>query len=100
MFVFVSDKEYEIRKGEIRMSPQDVSELLEHSDVMIKWLKKNINNIRGQLALCQLQWREQEAYTSINCIKKLIADLEWTEEAYKKYVDELERLKDEKEKKK
>lgn len=98
MFLFISDKEYKIRKGEIRMVPQEVSELLEHSEVMIKWLKKNINNIRWQLALCQLQWKEQEAYISINCITKLIADLEETEDAYRKYVDELEKAKDEKKK--
>ena len=97
-FVLIDEKEHEIRKGEVKMSAQEVSELLEYSDVMIKWLKKNINRIQSQLAMCSLQGREQEAYISINCIKKLIEDLENTSVAYKKYVDEVEKLKDSKNK--
>lgn len=95
-FVLIDEKEIEIRKGEVKMSVKDVSELIEYSDVIEKWLKKNINRIQSQLARCELQGREQEAYTSINCIKRLIEDLGNTEDAYRKYVDEVEKLKDKK----
>lgn len=96
MFILIDEKEHEIRKNEVRMSANDVSELLEYSDVVVKRLKKNINRIQAQLARCELQWREQEAYISINCIKRLIEDLESTEKAYEKYVDEAEKLKEKK----
>ena len=96
MYIFVDEKEYEIRKWEIKMSAKDVSELMEYSDVVEKWLKKNINRIQSQLARCELQWREQEAYISINCIKRLIEDLRNTEDAYMKYVNEVEKLKEKK----
>lgn len=95
-FILIDEKEHEIRKGEVRMSAQEVSELMEYSDIVEKWLKKNINRIQCQLASCNLQGREQEAYTSINCIKKLIEDLHNTEDAYMKYVNEVEKLKDNK----
>ena len=96
MFILIDEKEHEIRKGEVRMSAKEVGELMEYSDVIEKWLKKNINRIQSQLAMCNLQGREQEAYISINCIKRLIEDLRNTEEAYMKYVDEVEKLKDSK----
>ena len=98
MFILIDEKEHEIRKNEVRMSIEDVSELLEYRDVIEKWLKKNINRIQSQLAMCNLQGRENEAYISINCIKKLIEDLGNTSDAYRKYVDEVERLKDSKNK--
>ena len=86
-FIFIDEKEPELRKNEIRFTPQEVSELLEYSDVMKKWLKKNINSIQTQLALCQLQGKEQEAYISINTIKKLIEDLDNTEKVYREFMD-------------
>ena len=98
MFILIDEKEHEIRKNEVRMSIEDVSELLEYRDVIEKWLKKNINRIQSQLAMCNLQGKENEAYISINCIKKLIEDLGNTSDAYRKYVDEVERLKDSKNK--
>jgi hypothetical protein len=60
---------------------------LEYSDVVKKWLKKNINSIQSQLALCQVQWKEQEAYISINTIKKLIEDLDNTEKIYREFIN-------------
>lgn len=96
MFILMDEKEIEIKKNEVVMTASDVWELLEYSDVVIKWLKKNINRIQCQLALCQLQGKEQDAYISINCIKKLIEDLENTDKAYKKYVDEVEKIKENK----
>ena len=89
-FIFIDDKEHEVRKSEVRMTPQDISELLEYSDVVKKWLQKNVNAIQAQLALCQLQWREQEAYTSINTIKRLIEDLDKTAEHYQDFVTKQE----------
>lgn len=89
-FIFIDEKEHEVRKNEIRMTPQDISELLEYSDVVKKWLQKNVNAIQAQLALCQLQWREQEAYTSINTIKRLIEDLDKTAEHYQDFVTKQE----------
>ena len=96
MFILIDEKEHEVRKNEVRMTVKEVSELIEYSDVISKWLKKNINRIQSQLAMCNLQGKEQEAYISINCIKRLIEDLDNTEDAYKKYVDEVEKLKDSK----
>ena len=90
-FIFIDEKEHEIRKNEIRFTPQEVSELLEYSDVMKKWLKKNINSIQSQLALCQLQGKEQEAYISINTIKKLIEDLDNTAKMYKEFINKAEK---------
>lgn len=98
MFILIDEKEHEIRKGEVKMTIEEVSELLEYRDVIEKWLKKNINRIQSQLAMCNLQGKENEAYISINCIKKLIEDLGNTSDAYRKYVDEVERLKDSKNK--
>lgn len=89
-FIFIDEKEHEVRKNEVRMTPQDISELLEYSDVIKKWLQKNVSAIQAQLALCQLQWREQEAYTSINTIKRLIEDLEKTAEHYQDFVTKQE----------
>ena len=54
-FIYIDEKEHEIRKNEVKMTPQDISELLEYSDVVKKWLQKNVNAIQAQLALCQLQ---------------------------------------------
>ena len=90
-FIFIDEKEHEIRKNEIRFTPQEVSELLEYSDVMKKWLKKNINSIQSQLALCQLQGKEHEAYISINTIKKLIEDLDNTAKMYKEFINKAEK---------
>ena len=89
-FIFIDDKEHEVRKNEVRMTPRDISELLEYSDVIKKWLQKNVNAIQAQLALCQLQGKEQEAYTSINTIKKLIEDLDKTAEHYQDFVTKQE----------
>ena len=85
-FIYIDEKEHEVRKGEVRMTPQDISELLEYSDVVKKWLQKNVSSIQAQLALCQLQGRENEAYISINTIKKLIEDLDKTAENYADFV--------------
>jgi len=90
-FIFIDEKEHELRKNEIRFTPQEVSELLEYSDVVKKWLKKNINSIQTQLALCSLQWKEQEAYISINTIKKLIEDLDNTEKIYRQFINNQEK---------
>ena len=89
-FIYIDEKEHEIRKNEVKMTPQDISELLEYSDVVKKWLQKNVNAIQAQLALCQLQWREQEAYISINTIKNLIKDLDKTAENYADFVTKQE----------
>lgn len=72
------------------MTPLEISELLEYSDVIKKWLQKNVNSIQAQLALCQLQGKEQEAYTSINTIKKLIEDLDKTADNYQAFVTKQE----------
>lgn len=92
-FIFIDEKEHEVRKNEVRMSPAEISELLEYSDVVKKWLQKNVNAIQAQLALCQLQGREQEAYTSINTIKKLIEDLDKTADNYQTFVTKQEQGK-------
>ena len=89
-FIFIDEKEHEVRKNEVRMTPADISELLEYSDVVKKWLQKNVNSIQAQLALCQLQGQEKEAYTSINTIKKLIEDLDKTAEHYQDFVTKQE----------
>ena len=89
-FIFIDEREHEVRKNEVRMTLWEISELLEYSDVVKKWLQKNVNSIQAQLALCQLQGREQEAYTSINTIKKLIEDLDKTAENYQAFVTKQE----------
>lgn len=86
-FIFIDEREHELRKHEIRLTPQEVSELLEYSDVVKKWLKKNINVVQSQLALCQLQGKESEAYISINTIKKLLEDLDNTEKLYREFMN-------------
>ena len=90
-FIFIDVKEHELRKNEIRFTPQEVSELLEYSDVVKKWLKKNINSIQTQLAMCQLQGKESEAYVSINTIKKLLEDLDNTEKIYRQFINNQEK---------
>lgn len=89
-FIFIDEAEHKVREGEVRMTPQDISELLEYSDVVKKWLQKNVSSIQAQLALCQLQGKEQEAYISINTIKKLIEDLDKTAEHYQAFVTKQE----------
>lgn len=91
-FIFIDEKEHELRKNEVRFTPQEVSELLEYWDVIKKWLKKNINSIQTQLALCQLQGKEQEAYISINTIKKLIEDIDNTEKTYREFINKTEKM--------
>lgn len=91
-FIFIDEKEHELRKNEVRFTPKEVSELLEYWDVIKKWLKKNINSIQTQLALCQLQGKEQEAYTSINTIKKLIEDIDNTEKTYREFINKTEKM--------
>lgn len=90
-YIFIDEREHELRKNEIRFTPWEVSELIEYWDVVRKWLKKNINSIQSQLALCQLQGKEQEAYISINTIKKLIEDLDNTEKTYKEFINKKEK---------
>ena len=92
-FIFIDEKEHELRKTEVRFTAPEVSELLEYSDVIKKWLKKNINSIQTQLAMCQLQWKESEAYQSIQTIKKLIEDLDKTEIMYKEFINKQEEKK-------
>ena len=92
-YVLIPEEELNLKNNEIKMTSNDVSELLEYSDVIEKWLKKNINRIQSQLALCQLQWREQEAYISINTIKKLIEDLKNTEKNYRDFLTDIENKK-------
>lgn len=86
-YIFIDENEHKLREGEIKMSAGDVSELLEYSDVVIKWLKKNINRIQTKLALCELQGKENEAYISINTIKDLIKSLEETEKSYQDFLN-------------
>ncbi len=90
-FIFIDEKEHEIRKNEIKFTAPEVSELLEYSDVIKKWLKKNINSIQAQLARCELQWKESEAYQSIQTIKKLIEDLDKTEIMYQEFINKQEK---------
>lgn len=89
-FILIDDREHKIRENEVSMSAGEVSELLEYSDVVIKWLKKNINRIQTKLALCELQGKENEAYISINTIKELIKWLEETEKTYKEFINRVE----------
>lgn len=86
-FIFIDEREHKIRENEISMSAWEVSELLEYSDIIIKWLKKNINRIQTKLALCELQGRENEAYISIDTIKNLIKSLEETEKTYQDFLN-------------
>ena len=86
-FIFIDENEHKLRENEIKMSAWEVSELVEYNDVIIKWLKKNINRIQTKLALCELQGKEEEAYISINTIKELIQSLEETEKAYKEFLN-------------
>ena len=90
-FIWIDEKEHEVRKGEIKMTPQDISELMEYSDVVKKWLQKNVSSIQAQLALCQLQGKENEAYISINTIKKLIEDLDKTADNYQAFITKQEK---------
>ena len=86
-FILIDEREHKLRENEIRMSAWEVSELVEYNDVIIKWLKKNINRIQTKLALCELQGKEEEAYISINTIKELIKSLEETEKTYKEFIN-------------
>lgn len=86
-FIFIDENEHKLRENEIKMSAWEVSELVEYNDVIIKWLKKNINRIQTKLALCELQGKENEAYISINTIKELIKSLEETEKTYKEFIN-------------
>lgn len=86
-FILIDEREHKLRENEIKMSAWEVSELVEYNDVIIKWLKKNINRIQTKLALCELQGKEQEAYISINTIKELIKSLEETEKTYKEFIN-------------
>ena len=92
-YIVIPEEEFELRQNEIKMTSSEVSELIEYSDVVIKRLKKNINRIQSQLALCQLQGKEQEAYTSISTISKLIDDLNETQKSYKRFIDSIENKK-------
>ena len=86
-FIFIDEREHNRRENEISMSAWEVRELLEYSDIIIKWLKKNINRIQTKLALCELQGRENEAYISIDTIKNLIKSLEETEKTYQDFLN-------------
>lgn len=86
-FILIDEREHKLRENEIKMSAWEVSELVEYNDVIIKWLKKNINRIQTKLALCELQGQEKEAYISINTIKELIKSLEETEKTYKEFIN-------------
>lgn len=88
-FIFIDENEHKLRENEIKMSAWEVSELVEYNDVIIKWLKKNINRIQTKLALCELQGKEEEAYISINTIKELIKSLEETEKTYKEFLNSM-----------
>ena len=88
-FILIDEREHKLRENEIRMSAWEVSELVEYNDVIIKWLKKNINRIQTKLALCELQGKEEEAYISINTIKELIKSLEETEKTYKEFINSM-----------
>ena len=88
-FIFIDENEHKLRENEIKMSAWEVSELVEYNDVIIKWLKKNINRIQTKLALCELQGKEEEAYISINTIKELIKSLEETEKIYKEFINSM-----------
>ena len=86
-FILIDEREHKLRENEIKMSAWEVSELVEYNDVIIKWLKKNINRIQTKLALCELQGKENEAYVSINTIKELIKSLEETEKTYQDFLN-------------
>lgn len=88
-FILIDEREHKLREGEIKMSAWEVSELLEYSDVIKKWLKKNINRIQTKLALCELQGKENEAYISISTIKDLIKSLEETEKSYQEFLNKV-----------
>lgn len=94
-FILIDEREHKLRENEIKMSAWEVSELVEYSDVIIKWLKKNINRIQTKLALCELQGKENEAYISIQTITDLI---KWLEETGKTYREFLNKVTTEKEK--
>ena len=94
MYIVVNEDEYELRKWEVRLTPWEVSELLEYSDVIEKWLKKNVNRIQSGLALCKYQGKENEAYINISCIKYLLEDLKKMEENYREFINRQEEKKD------
>lgn len=94
-FILIDEREHKLRENEVKMSAWEVSELVEYSDVITKWLKKNINRIQTKLALCELQGKENEAYISIQTITDLI---KWLEETGKTYREFLNKVTTEKEK--
>lgn len=86
-FILIDESEHKLRENEIKMSAWEVSELLEYSDVFVKFLKKNINRIQTKLANCELQGKEEEAYVGIRVIKELIESLKATEVAYQEFLN-------------
>lgn len=87
-YLMVSKDEFEVRKWEIFMTPWEVEELLEYSDVFKKYLTKKINEIQAQLWLCTLQGKEWLAYQSIATLKWVIEWLDKTAETYKEFKKE------------
>ena len=86
-FIIIDEREHKIKENEVKMSAGEVGELVEYSDVITKWLKKNINRIQTKLALCECQWKEEEAYIGIKTIQELIKSLEETEKTYKEFLN-------------
>lgn len=86
-FIMIDEREHKLKESEIKLSAGEVGELVEYSDVIIKWLKKNINRIQTKLALCECQGQENEAYIGIKTIKELIQSLEETEKTYRDFLN-------------
>ena len=86
--IMVSEAEREIRKGEERMTGDDVEDLSVHADVFTKYLKKKANEYQALLGLGKMQNKESEAYLAFKIIDWLIEWLKKSEDNYKELMKE------------
>lgn len=67
----------------------DVETLIEHTDIVKKWISECMYNAQSALASGKLVGKEGEAYAMIAVGDKLKIDLEGMQKNYKKYITDL-----------
>ena len=86
--IVISEAERDIRKWEIRMSADEMEELLTYKDVFKKYLQKKVNEYQAMLGSGLMKWTEVKDYLAFEIIQWLIDWLEKTEKNYQKFMEE------------
>lgn len=92
----VSERELEVRKGEVILSLDEMAEIIAIQDILVKFLNKSQVSLMLSLSTGQHRWKEEVIYNKVEWLEELKKSIKETEKnmiSYKKQKEEKETKK-------